>query len=249
MFDLKGKRILVTGAAGGLGCTLVETLLSSGADVCGFVRDASDAGRLRARFAAEVHLNVVIADLSDPERVATAVRDDVGERGPIYGLVNNAAIYPKARVISLDAAEMASVLGINAIAAAVLTKACVPGMKELGRGRILNIASNTVDTGMEELSAYVASKGALIGLARVWARELGPHGITANVVSPGAFRTDAEKIHADPEKYSASLIEKQAIKRRGEPREFADLVAFLLSDMAGFITGQTIRIDGGVVTR
>jgi NAD(P)-dependent dehydrogenase (short-subunit alcohol dehydrogenase family) len=103
--------------------------------------------------------------------------------------------------------------------------------------------------GMAELSAYVGSKGALIGMARVWARELGPFGITVNIVSPGAFQTAAETIHPDPEGYSRFVISQQAIKRRGDPVEFTKLVAFLLSDEAGFITGQNIRIDGGWVTQ
>ncbi|MFS0770830.1 SDR family NAD(P)-dependent oxidoreductase [Sphingomonas sp. 1P08PE] len=249
MSDLKGKRILVTGAAGGLGCALVTTLLAAGAEVCGLVRDETDAAMLRDLHPVDAALHAIVADLSQPDDARTAVTAEIAARGPIYGLVNNAAIYPKAEAADLDSAEITAVLGVNAVAAAAMVRACAAGMKTLGEGRIINIASNTFDTGMTELSAYVASKGALIGLARVWARELGQHGITANAVSPGAFCTDAEKIHADQEAYSASVIALQAIKRRGYPSEFADLVAFLLSGKAGFITGQTIRIDGGVVTQ
>ena len=150
---------------------------------------------------------------------------------------------------TVDVAEIATVFSVNAIAAASLVQMCLPGMVSIGQGRVVNIASNTFDMGMEELTSYVGSKGALIGFTRVWARELGPHGITVNAVSPGAFRTDAEKIHPEPEKYNEFVLSKQALKRRADPIEFAELVTFLLSDHAGFITGQNIRIDGGWITQ
>ena len=89
---------------------------------------------------------------------------------------------------------------------------------------------------------------AMAALARVWARELGPDNITVNAVSPGAFQTDAEKIHPDPEGYNRFVLDQQALKRRGTPADFANLVMFLMSDAASFISGQNIRVDGGWVT-
>lgn len=191
----------------------------------------------------------IVADLGQPQFLQPIIAEEIKAHGPFYGLVNNAAIYPKAKIATVDVAEIASVLNVNAIAAASLVQACLPGMMSSGEGRVINIASNTFDIGMEELSSYVASKGALIGFTRVWARELRSHGITVNAVSPGAFCTDAEKIHPDPEKYNAFVLSKQALKRRAKPVEFAELVTFLLSDHAEFITGQNIRIDGGWITQ
>jgi NAD(P)-dependent dehydrogenase (short-subunit alcohol dehydrogenase family) len=248
MLNLHGKRILVTGAAGGLGSALVTTLLASGARVCGLVRNCQDAAILEQRVGSENFVTIA-ADLAQPQLLQPILVEEIKARGPFYGLVNNAAIYPKASVSTVDVAEIAAVFSVNAIAAASLVQVCLPGMVSIGQGRVINIASNTFDMGMEELSAYVGSKGALIGFTRVWARELGPHGITVNAVSPGAFRTDAEKIHPDPEKYNEFVLSKQALKRRADPVEFAELVTFLLSNHAGFITGQSIRIDGGWITQ
>ena len=231
--NLHGKRILVTGAAGGLGSALVSTLLASGARVCGLVRDCQDAARLEQRVDKE-GLVTIVADLAQPQLLQPIIAEEIKAHGPFYGLVNNAAIYPKAKVSTVDVAEIATVFSVNAIAAASLVQMCLPGMVSIGEGRVVNIASNTFDMGMEELTSYVGSKGALIGFTRVWARELGPHGITVNAVSPGAFRTDAEKIHPEPEKYNEFVLSKQALKRRADPIEFAELVTFLLSDHAGF---------------
>jgi len=245
MQNLHNKKVLVTGAAGGLGAALISNLLIEGVRVAALVRDEMSATSLTAHD----NLEIIIADLNNSADLAKAVTDNINTTGPVYGLVNNAAIYPKAKITALKRDDLATVLEVNAIAAASLVRLCVPSMREVGKGRVLNITSNTFDMGMQELSAYVGSKGALIGMSRVWARELGPWNITVNCISPGAFQTDAEKIHTDPESYDAFVLSQQALKRRGKPQEFANLVQFLLSNKAAFITGQTIRIDGGWITQ
>ena len=116
-----------------------------------------------------------------------------------------------------------------------------------GWGRIVNIASVTFYGGWANLSPYVASKAALVGLTRAWAREFGGYGITVNAIAPGAFPTDAEKIHPDPEGYTRFVLDHQAVKRRGRPDDIAQALLFLTSDRAGFITGQTLNVDGGWV--
>ena len=127
----------------------------------------------------------------------------------------------------------------------VCVQVALPHMKAAGRGRIINISSVTISGGWSDLTPYVQSKMALVGLTRSWAREFGKHGITVNAVAPGAFPTDAEKIHPDLPAYEKRIYEAQALQRRGAPADIANILMFLASDAASFITGQTIHVDGG----
>ena len=121
---------------------------------------------------------------------------------------------------------------------------CRPCATRAG-GRIVNVTSITLTGGWENLSPYVQSKGALLGLTRAWAREFGKWGITVNAIAPGAFPTDAEKIHPDPVGYARHVLDHQAVKRRGTPDDIAAAILFLASDAAGFITGHSLAVDGG----
>ena len=136
---------------------------------------------------------------------------------------------------------------VNADAALVCVQAALPFMKRRQTGRIINVLSITLHGGWADLLPYVTSKGALLGMTRALARELGRDGITVNAVSPGAFPTDAEKIHPDPEGYQRFVLDHQAIKRRGRPQDIADAMLFLASEQASFMTGQTLNVDGGWV--
>jgi NAD(P)-dependent dehydrogenase (short-subunit alcohol dehydrogenase family) len=118
-------------------------------------------------------------------------------------------------------------------------------MKDRGGGSIVNVASITFFIGWILLLDYVASKGGVVGFTRTLAREVGPDNINVNAIAPGAFPTDAEKIHPDQESYNRWVLEQQSIKRRGTPDDVGNLVTFLASDAASFISGQTIGIDGG----
>ena len=136
---------------------------------------------------------------------------------------------------------------VNVEAGVICVQAALPHMRAQGWGRIVNIASVTTSGGWSNLAPYIASKSALIGLTRAWAREFGQWGITVNCVSPGAFPTDAEKIHPDPEGYTAMVLERQAVKRRGAAQDIANALMFFASDASGFVTGQTLNVDGGWV--
>lgn len=250
MFNLSGRRVLVTGAAGGLGSQLVRFLLQAKASVLATDVDDQKGHMLRRALGEDAgasRLRYIAIDQARPDLIAARLADQIDAKEVVDTLINNAAIYPSGPAEDVDLGEFSRVQTINVEAAVAFMKACVPSMRQAQFGRIINIASNTFDLGFAGLSSYVASKGALIGLAKTWAREFGEFGITVNCVSPGAFPTDAEKIHTDPQSYSQFVIDQQAIKRRGEPADFASLVMFLSSRQAGFITGQNIRVDGGWV--
>jgi len=136
---------------------------------------------------------------------------------------------------------------VNVESAIVCVQEVLPYMRSENFGRIVNITSITLSGGWALLSPYVASKGTLLGLTRAWAREFGEFGVTANSIAPGAFPTDAEKIHPNPAEYSTFVLDHQAIKRRGEPADIANGLLFLTAEESGFFTGQTLNIDGGWV--
>jgi 3-oxoacyl-[acyl-carrier protein] reductase len=187
------------------------------------------------------------ADLSDLDGLRARLISTASAIGGIDIVINNAAIYPSKAFEEYTIAEHQAVQKINVDAAIVAVQVALPGMRAKSWGRIVNVASITMYGGWALLSPYVASKGALVGLARAWAREFGPYGVTVNAISPGAFPTDAEKIHPDPQGYSRFVLEHQAVKRRGTPSDIANALIFLTSDEAGFITGQTLNVDGGWV--
>jgi NAD(P)-dependent dehydrogenase (short-subunit alcohol dehydrogenase family) len=162
-------------------------------------------------------------------------------------LINNAAIYPSKPFAEFTFEEYKLVQRINVESAVICTQMILPYMKEINFGRIVNITSITLSGGWENLSPYVASKGTLLGLARTWAREFGRDGITVNCIAPGAFPTDAEKIHPDLEGYTKTIFEHQAIKRRGIPEDIVNALLFFVSSTSGFVTGQTLNVDGGWV--
>ena len=195
---------------------------------------------------AQERLELLEVDLAESDALNAALAGVV-EGGGIDVVVNNAAIYPSRPFEAFTLDEHRAVQAVNVDAPILCVRAALPGMRERGWGRVLNITSITLSGGWENLSPYVQSKGALLGLTRAWAREFGKWGVTVNAVSPGAFPTDAEAIHPDPEGYARFVLERQALKRRGDPRDIAAAILFLASDGAGFITGQTLAVDGGWV--
>jgi 3-oxoacyl-[acyl-carrier protein] reductase len=245
--SIAGKRILYTGAAGGLGAPSTLHFLAAGATVIAADngQDKLDALVASAPEDARARLVALHTDLSDLAGFRADLNRVIVTLGGIDIIINNAAIYPSKRFEDYTIEEHQAVQRVNVDAGIVAVQAALPGMKQRQWGRILNIASVTAYGGWALLSPYVGSKGALIGLTRAWAREFGGDGITVNAVSPGAFPTDAEKIHPDPEGYARFVLDHQAVKRRGAPEDIARALAFLASDDAGFITGQTLNVDGG----
>lgn len=248
-FSVAGKTILYTGAAGGLGLETTLNFLRAGAKVAAIDHDPKKVAELKGKAAAEglSGLSIHALDLSDLQALQPALEAISADVGGFDIVINNAAIYPSKKFEDYTLEEMQTVQRINVDAGIVCVQVALPHMREKGWGRIINIASVTAYGGWAQLSPYVQSKGALIGLARAWAREFGAYGITVNAISPGAFPTDAEKIHPDPEGYTKFVLEHQAVKRRGSSKDIASALMFLASEEAGFITGQTLNVDGGWV--
>ncbi|MDR3473975.1 MAG: SDR family NAD(P)-dependent oxidoreductase [Devosia sp.] len=245
--SLAGKTILYTGAAGGLGLETTLSFLRTRAKVVAIDNSPAKVEALRQAAAVEglAGLTIAMLDLGDQPALRAGLERLSAEVGGFDVVINNAAIYPSKPFEAFTLEEIQLVQRINVESGIICVQVALPHMKRVGRGRIINISSITFSGGWEDLGPYVQSKGALIALARVWAREFGKYGITANAVSPGAFPTDAEKIHPDLVAYEKRILDSQAVKRRGITSDISNALMFLASDAASFITGQTINVDGG----
>jgi len=246
--ELADKAVLVTGGAGGLGSAMARTMRAAGARVVihdrnvargeTVVREVNGAGTgSPVRFVAGD-----LADLAATRAQALALYAKVGG---FYGLVNNAAVVPLKPIAEYGLDEYEGIQRINANGAFALAQALAPSMASRGGGAIVNVCSITLGGEWANFVPYVASKGALLGMTRALARELGPAGIRVNAVSPGAIPTDAEKVHPDPEGYACWVVERQALKFRGTPADVAEAVLFLLSERSRFVTGHELAVNGG----
>jgi 3-oxoacyl-[acyl-carrier protein] reductase len=248
--DLQGRVALVTGAGGGLGDGICSALASSGASVAALDVEREKAERVTAKLSrAGARCAAFEADVSDRSSIQETLERVADELGGVDILINNAAIYPRRAWTEIREEEWDRVMAVNLKGYFLCARAAYPYMREKGRGNIVNVASITFFIGWTLLMDYVASKGGVVGFTRTLAREVGPDNINVNAIAPGAFPTDAEKIHPDQEGYNRWVLEQQAIKRRGNPQDIGNLVAFLSSDASSFITGQTIEIDGGWMMR
>lgn len=247
--SVAGKTVLYTGAAGGLGTETTLQFLRAGARVVAVDNDCRKVENLVDVAQREGLKGLVMceADLSQLGELQSRLEYASREVGGFDVVINNAAIYPSRSFEEYTIEEFQAVQRVNVDAGIVCVQVALPHMRKRNWGRIINVASVTFYGGWAKLAPYVQSKGALVGLTRAWAREFGPYGVTANAIAPGAFPTDAEKIHPDLEAYNQFILDHQAIKRRGAPRDIANTLMFFASEESSFITGQTLNIDGGWV--
>jgi 3-oxoacyl-[acyl-carrier protein] reductase len=243
--SVAGKTAIVTGAATGIGAATATLLAERGARV---LAAGLQPQELRATVEAIVagggEAIAVDADVSDPAEIEALAAAAEREGGADI-LVNNAAIYPLGPWYEADAAQWDAVYATNVRGYFLLAKAVRPQMLARGGGAIVNVASVTFYWGEALLASYVASKGAVIGFTRALAREAGPENIRVNAVAPGAFPTAATAIHADQDKLWEGVLEAQSLKRRGECEDVARAIAFFAGSDSGFVTGQTLLVDGG----
>jgi pyridoxal 4-dehydrogenase len=243
--QLAGQAALVTGAARGLGYAAARRLGEEGARVGLLDRDGEALTAAAERLAAEgLHVRPYTVELTDEDAVREAVAALLAAEGRIDVLVNNAGIYPHRSFEDLTYAEWRRVLAVNLDGVFLCTSAVYPAMRERGYGRIVNVSSATFFIGYPGLSAYIASKGGIIGFTRALASEAGPHGITVNAVTPGLIATEGV-LDGEEAGLFDEIVPQQALPRRGEPEDIAECIVYLASPAAGFITGQTINVDGG----
>ncbi|MDM7957809.1 SDR family NAD(P)-dependent oxidoreductase [Blastomonas sp.] len=238
MSRLNGRKALVTGAASGIGAATVRRLLADGATV--LACDISSDGL------AGTYNHV--ANLADRQAIATLAAVAESQLGGLDILINNAGVCPVGTLDELTDDQWQFGLDVNLLAPARLSKACLALLKASKAGRVINTGSILSRYGDAGLGAYAASKHAILGFTRSLAMELGPYGVTVNCVQPGCIVTGMTRGMLENEAAAEYYRDKSALKRLGQPEDIADVIAFLASDDARFITGQGIIADGGVMT-
>jgi NAD(P)-dependent dehydrogenase (short-subunit alcohol dehydrogenase family) len=245
---LEGRRVLVTGGARGLGYAFAQAIGRAGAHVVIADILAERVHQSAAELIAEgLTVHGLTVDLAQPDSIDACIAETTRLLGGLDGLVNNASITNSGgktcEELSLDTWDQ--VMQVNVRGTWLMTKACLPALRASGHGAIVNLASDTPLWGAPNLLAYVASKGAIIAMTRSLARELGTDNITVNAIAPGLVLVEATAYV--PEVRHRLYNDQRAIQRPQLPEDVSGAVLFALSDLARFITGQTLPVNGGFV--
>ncbi|MBT8047158.1 MAG: 3-oxoacyl-ACP reductase FabG [Xanthomonadales bacterium] len=242
---LEGQVAIVTGASRGIGAAIADSLAAAGAQVAGTATTSEGAAAIKSRLEAisEGHAGEVL-DVNDPEGAAGLVSRVGGALGTPTILVNNAGITRDQILMRMKDEEWDDVIETNLRSVFRLSKACLRGMMKARTGRIISIASVVGSMGNAGQTNYAAAKAGMMGFTRSLAREIGSRNITVNVVAPGFIDTDMTR--ALDENQKAALLKDIPLQRLGEPDDIAASVLFLASAQGGYITGQTLHVNGGM---
>lgn len=244
MKGIKGRTAIVTGAAQGIGAAAAARLVEEGATVA-FVDINGDGAAEKAAAAGNGAFSVQ-CDIGDPDSVAALHKTVMDKTGRLDITVNGAAIVPFVPWDELAFDEWRRVLRVNLDGLFLMCKASSDLMRQGGYGRIVSVCSNSIFAGTPNMAHYVASKGGVLTFSRALATELGAYKITVNTVCPGL--TDTEGVQKTPHKEAFDFVEMlQAIKGRGVASDIVPAIAFLVSEEAHWITGQTLNVDAGMV--
>lgn len=243
------KLALVTGASRGIGAATAIRLAEDGCAVAvNYLHDLRGAEAVVAKIRDLGRRAIALqADVGDPEQARRLVAEAAEELGGFHILVNNAGYSQHAEIEELKLEDWEGMLRVGLTAAFVCAQAAVPYMKEAGWGRIVNIASLRAMTGSDHGAHYASAKAGIIGLTKSLALELAKHKITVNAISPGYTRTEMSREAL--EKHGAEIAARIPLGRPAEPEEIACVVAFLASEDASYITGETINVNGGIYMR
>lgn len=245
MRKLEGKVALVTGASRGIGAAIAERLAADGASVVvNYVKAEREAEAVAERVRrAGVRALVLQADVGDPVQAARLVTDAVGQMGRLDILVNNAALVLPEPMGAIEPARVRAQFATNVDGVIAAVQAAIEHLPS-GGGRVINISSLIASYPLPAMTVYAAAKGALDAMTRVWAKELGPKGVTVNAVAPGPVETDLMRENLDDA--TRTIFEKRTpLGRIGTPDDIADVVAFLASPDARWVTGHVLAASGG----
>jgi 3-oxoacyl-[acyl-carrier protein] reductase len=246
VLSLEGRVAVVTGAGRGIGAATALVFARAGANVALLDRDAAGVTQTAQQIGLvggeALHFTTDVTDAFAVERTFDRVVD---EWGSLDVLVNNAGLLREAPLDDLSEEDLLETLDVNLRAAMVCARTAVPHMAKRKRGRILSASSATTWLGPRGLTAYSAAKAGIVGMTRTWARELGPLGITANAVAPGLI--DSETVRTVPPEELEETLRRIPARRLGTPEEVAAVYLFLASDLASFVNGAVVGVDGGLL--
>ena len=243
MVNLKGKKVLVTGASGGIGKAIAIELSSNGADLCLTGRNKSELESLQKLIGG--NCQIIISDLSKSEGIDELANSAQEKMGQIDILINNAGITRDNLFMRMSEEDWNEVINVNLNSIFKLTKHLIKGMIKRRYGRIINITSVIGVAGGAGQSNYSASKAGIIAMSRSLAQEVGSRSVTVNSIAPGFIETNMTAELSDDRKQE--ILNSISIGRLGKPDDIAGAVCFLASDKASYITGQTIHINGGML--
>ena len=249
--QLDGKVAVVTGGGRGLGAAAAWALAEAGADIALLAR-SEDQIVTTAREIEDATGRKVLAcpcDVSDEASVDEAASLTIATFGRVDVLVNNAGMALVAPLLDLELTQLRKVLDVNVVGAFLCARAFGAHMVAQRKGTVINVASVAGLGGEPDLTAYCASKHAVIGLTKALAMEWARHGITVNAIAPGWFRTDLNKQALDDIKIGPKIVGNIPLRRVGQPEELGPLVVYLASDAAAFMTGSVVVLDGGQLAR
>ena len=254
MFSLEGKVALVTGAAYGIGFAMAEALYKAGAKIAFNCRSQHHMDQALADYKAKgIEAHGYICDVTDEEQVKAMVADINKELGVIDLLVNNAGIIKRIPMTEMSVEDFRQVVDIDLNAPFIVSKAVIPGMKEKGHGKIINICSMMSELGRETVSAYAAAKGGLKMLTRNICSEFGEYNIQCNGIGPGYIATPQtaplRERQADGSRhpFDSFIVAKTPAARWGTPEDLMGPVVFLASDASNFVNGHILYVDGGIL--